>query len=150
MRVHGEYIVALVVAVTGAGAYVAVTSAHDRANQHDQRAAQSLAHAIPAPSGAIPSRECHGDGLVACWSSTRSVTATAADLAAVIRTKGARPRVDCNRVTVGSSSAPVAADECSVMARFGAHATAVFVTPVVQQTGGKSAVTGSLISLSAS
>ena len=133
MRVRGGFIVVLLVIVVASVAGATFVSMRHRSDQHNLRAASALAHRLEAPESAVVSHDCHGDGLVACWTSTQQATVLAQSLAAQMRAAGARPEVRCHRVQVGPAGALVLREECSVIARFGSRATAAFVDPSVQR-----------------
>jgi hypothetical protein len=129
MTVRSRYVAALAVVVCGAGAAMAAPVARAAADRADLRTVLGLARDVPAPAGAVPSRECHGEGLVACWRVPGEARAAAESVAASLRTSGRSPAVDCDpaRYLVKGGSVPVT--ECTVSVRVGGRAVTAFVEP---------------------
>jgi hypothetical protein len=149
MRVRGRFVTVLVLVVVAVAGWYSVRTWHHRADERNLRAATAAAHRLHGPGDAVPSAECHGDGLVACWTTPMTTVQAAHALASSMRSLGARPTTKCEQVRVGTPSSVATFDECSVIARYGSRALAVFVNPYWQhgQVGGR--IDGSLVSVSA-
>jgi hypothetical protein len=147
-HVRPSFVVALVVVALGAGAALVVPSALARADASRREHAFDEARAVPAPAGTTTATDCHGDGVVACWESDRSVDELVADL--LVSTQGlADGPVEqaCSPAPVGRASS---AHGCSVALRQGTHGVFVFVYPrVAQDEDGGVVVTGSTVSVTA-
>lgn len=149
MQVRGGLVVACVAVLVAVAAALSVAAWQRGLDGRNLQAAVSLAHRLPAPAFATTSRQCHGDGLTACWTTPRTAADVAQALAASMRGLGARPVVQCARMKVGVGPAGTTTDECSVIARFGARAVAAFVGPDWQGSGTAAHLDGSLISVAA-
>jgi hypothetical protein len=129
MTVRSRYVAALAVVLCGAGAAVAVPMARSAADRADLRTVLGLARGVPAPAGARPSRECHGEGLVACWRVPGEARAAAEGVAASLRTSGRTPALGCDQVRYLVKAGSVPATECTVSVRVGGRAVTAFVQP---------------------
>ena len=149
MRVRGIFVGVLVLVVVAIAGWYSITMWHHRVDQRDLRAATSAAHQLRMPPGAVASKECRGDGLVACWTTPTATSKVAHVLASTMQQLGSRTQIHCDQVRVGTGSSATTADECSVIARYGSRAAAVFVSPHWEHTPAGNTIVGSLISVSA-
>lgn len=147
MATRPVYLATLGAVIVGAGAYVAVPAVRHAHDQHDLRAARAAAHRVALPADSAPSRECHGDGLVACAVVHDTTTAAVSrDLVeAVERAAGRSVSADCIQVAHGPATGH---QRCLIAARWGDHGVFAFVGPHVFADHGQPAVEGVLISLS--
>jgi hypothetical protein len=137
-KVRPAYVVVLVAVVVAVMAIISIQGvrrAHDRA---DLRHAVATAHRLDAPAGAVVSHECHGDGTVACYRSRQDVAAVAASL-----------RSDLAEAAHHKVSLQCDHGSCMLAARWGGRGTFVFIHPLRQRVGGRTVITGSLVSVSA-
>jgi hypothetical protein len=130
MAVRSRYVAALAVVLCGADAAVAVPMTRAAADRADLRTVLALARGVPAPAGARPSRECHGEGLVACWRGPGPARGAAEGVATSLRTAGRTPAVECDQVRYLLKGGSVPATECTVSVRAGGRAVTAFVSPV--------------------
>ena len=149
MRVRVGFVVALALLVVAVAGWYSVRAWRHHADQRSIRVADSVAHRLHVPVGSVPSTECHGDGRVSCWTAPVTTVKAAQAVASSMRSLGARPTVHCERVRVGTPTSVTTFDECSVIARYGSRAVAVFVNPHWDHGVLGSRTDGSLISVSA-
>src|SRR4051812_19204666 len=64
MRVRGRFVAGLVLVIAAVAAVFAVTAWSRRSDEGHLRTAVAMAHELRTPTDAVPSKDCHGDGLV--------------------------------------------------------------------------------------
>jgi hypothetical protein len=148
-RLRPSFVVALVVAVLGAGAALVVPPALARVDASHREHAFDEARAVPAPEGVTTATDCHGDGIVACWQSDQSVDDLTDTLLGSMQRRTDEPvERTCIPAPVGHADT---ARSCFLALRDGDHGVFVFVDPRVDQdeVDGGVVVTGAVVSVTA-
>jgi hypothetical protein len=138
-----------VVGLAGAAAVsVAVVShAKTASDREDVAQTTAVAQRFALPDHAHRSHECHGDGVVACFTLPTSVTQSADAVASNLTIAALKHAgVQCTRVHHGAAAG---LRSCVVAVRWDTHAVVAFVEPHVVRRAGHPAVAGTLVSLSA-
>src|SRR4051794_15696711 len=116
MATRPVFFAALGAVIIGAVAFTAIEADHHAQDQRDARAARAAVQRVHLPAGSVPSRECHGDGLVACAviRDSTAATVTPALVAALEQAAGRRATAECIRVENGAATGQQA---CLIAAR---------------------------------
>lgn len=147
VTVRPVFVGALGIVAVGAAAAVGLTSVAHAHGQADARSATAAAHRVATPVGATPSHDCHGDGLVVCFTINESVIDATTAVNSSVGSAAAKPAtVTCSRVAAGAASGQ---RSCLVAVRWGAHGVFAFVEPHVVSASGHPAVRGTLVSVTA-
>ena len=124
-----RFLIALVAIVVSAVSLIGLRAARASVDRHDLSTVRNVAAKVGIPSAATISRDCHGDGLVSCWSVTGQAKAIAAEMQGLVTAAGGTATATCDALPFGTSSGSVLRDECQVTYRQRGHAVAVFINP---------------------
>lgn len=139
---------ALGLAAAGALTVAGVHALQHTRNEIDASAARTAAQKVSALPGAHRSRECHGDGLVSCFTVADSVVHAAHAMAWSITAASGHPAVvTCSSIVAGPAAGR---RTCVVAVRWDNHAVTSFVDPHVVRVENRRVVSGTLVALSAS
>ena len=159
-RLRPVLVVALAVTLAGAGAAAVLPAVQNHLDRPSREQAQTVAHVLPAPTGATVSTICHGDGQVACWETSAPVLDVEREMVLALQEQVGKVSgvgevskavvSSCDEVRVGARGEALA-DSCFVRARFGDHGTFVFIDPLTthDKSTGTTSVIGARVSLSA-
>ena len=147
MAARPAFFAALGAVVIGTVAFTAIAADRHAGDQRDTRAVRTAVQRVELPAGSVPSRECHGDGVVACAVMRDSTVAIVSPtlVAALEQAAGRKATTDCIRVANGAATGQ---QTCLIAARWGHHAVIASADPHVFNDHGKPAVAGVLITLS--
>jgi hypothetical protein len=136
MRARPLYLLALLVAFAGLGAFVLVPPAIGRADVAALARARRIAGAMRDPDGAAvePTGDCNGVGAYRCLHVDRDAMAVAGEVTASLRNAAGRePARDCNEHQ-GGRDHDIRLVDCLVTVRMArGHGVTAFVRTVVRQ-----------------
>jgi hypothetical protein len=136
-RVRPAYVTLFIAVIVGVMATITVQGVRRAHDRDDRRSAAAAAHRLPAPSGTTVSHDCHGDGTVICYRSTRLPAALVGGIEADLASAGHHP---VSRECDDSG--------CVLTARWGRHGVFVFIRPARDRVGGRAVTTGSQVNVS--
>lgn len=129
MTLRPRFLIALVAMAVAAVALVGLRAAQASADGNDLATVRTVAAKVGTPVASTVSTNCHGDGLIACWSVQGQAKVIAADMQRLVTAAGGIPTTTCDSQQFGTGPASVAKDSCQVIYRKGSHVVAVFIDP---------------------